>query len=150
MDRVEYGLPIICVVDDSEDDLLVLKRTLKRLDVNNPLQHFFKADDALRFFESVQAKTLNVGFILLDVNLPGSDGVSFLKALRNGSAHRYVPVIMFTTSDADEDISSSYKAGANAYVTKPVATAAFADALQNIINFWLKTVRLPPVNIKEF
>ncbi len=150
METVKCGLPIICVVDDSEDDLLVLKRTLKRLDVSNPLQHFFKADDALRFFESPQAKTSNIGLILLDVNLPGSDGVSFLNALRNAPMHCYVPVIMFTTSDAKDDIDRSYQAGASAYVTKPVITAEYTETLQNIINFWLKTVRLPPVNIEEF
>ncbi|HEY7771835.1 MAG TPA: response regulator [Marinagarivorans sp.] len=138
-----YKTPCICVVDDSDDDLLVLRRALKRLDVANPLQRFDRAEQALAFLSSAEGRLANIGLLLLDINLPGKDGVSLLKTLREDSALTCVPVVMFTTSDAPDDIRRSYEAGANAYVTKPVASAGFLEAIDTILTFWLRTARLP-------
>ena len=145
-----YTTPSICVVDDSDDDLLVLKRALNRLAVVNPLQHFKRAEQALVHFEAHHLRVSNVGLVLLDINLPGNDGISFLKALRAQPLGVYVPVVMFTTSDAPNDIVRSYQAGANAFVTKPVATAGFTEAVQHILAFWLRTARLPPACFEDF
>ncbi len=138
-----YETPSICVVDDSDDDLLALKRSFKRLGVINPLQRFDKAEDALACLTSGESNSANVGLLLLDINLPGMDGISFLEALRSHHGLAGVPVVMFTTSDAPEDIQRSYQAGANAFVTKPVATSGFTDAINSTLSFWLNTARLP-------
>ena len=138
-----YKTPSICVVDDSDDDLLVLKRAFNRLNVINPLQRFDKAENALAFLMSDEGRLANVGLLLLDINLPGMDGIEFLETLRSHDGLVSVPVVMFTTSDAPEDIRRSYQAGANAFVTKPVATSGFTEAINSTLSFWLKTARLP-------
>lgn len=138
-----YKTPCICVVDDSDDDLLVLRRALKRLEVANPLHRFDRAEEALTFLSSDEGRLANVGLLLLDINLPGKDGISLLKALREDSELMCIPVVMFTTSDAPNDIRRSYEAGANAFVTKPVASAGYLAAIESILTFWLRTARLP-------
>ncbi len=143
MAAASYQTPVICVVDDSDDDLLVLKRALRKLDVDNPIYHFDKAEGALGFLTSREGQSAHVGLVLLDINLPGTDGISLLKEIRRRNEIPGVPIIMFTTSDAPDDIRRSYRAGANAFVTKPVATAGFTEAIQSILTFWLRTARLP-------
>ena len=138
-----YATPMICVVDDSEDDLLVLKRSLRRLDITNPLKHFLRAEQAYDFLGSDEGASALIGLLLVDINLPGNDGFTFLRDLRASNEHRFTPAVMFTTSDAPRDIQTSYEAGANAFVTKPVATAGFTEAVNSILAFWLRTARLP-------
>lgn len=86
---------------------------------------------------------------MLDVNLPGLDGVDFLNAFRADVRQQCIPVVMFTTSDAPTDVAKCYRAGANAFVTKPVAISAFSEALSNILAFWLKTARQPTSCVGE-
>ncbi len=140
-EQVSYQMPLICVVDDSDDDVLALKRSLRRLEVANPLVHFARAEKALEYLTAQTSRQSMVGLLLLDINLPGKDGVSLLQSLRQSL--RYVPVVMFTTSDAPLDIQRSYQAGANAFVTKPLSTVGFMQAIDHIIAFWLHTARLP-------
>lgn len=143
MTEASYAMPAICVVDDSEDDLLALRRALRQLDVVNPLVHFTRAEQARAFLASEEGSSTNIGLLLLDINLPGNDGINFLGDVRGQPGHLCTPVVMFTTSDAETDIRRSYAAGANAFVTKPIATSSFTEAIENILAFWLRTARLP-------
>ncbi|WP_053979286.1 response regulator [Marinagarivorans algicola] len=139
--QVSYQMPVICVVDDSDDDVLALKRSLRRLEINNPLIHFAQAEKALAYLTDEKSKQSMIGLLLLDINLPGKDGISLLQSLRQSL--QYVPAVMLTTSDAPRDIQRSYQAGANAFVTKPLNSAGFMQAIDHIIAFWLQTARLP-------
>jgi CheY-like chemotaxis protein len=76
--------------------------------------------------------------ILLDINLPGMDGFEILNRVRTMTAYKHVPVIMFTSSDDDNDIKKSYEFGANAYLIKPDSLTSMKEVLSDTFNFWLK------------
>ena len=82
--------------------------------------------------------------ILLDLNLPRKDGREVLNELQQDDALRSIPVVVLTTSQADEDIARSYGLGANAYITKPVGFDGFVKVVQAIKDFWFTVVKLPP------
>jgi CheY-like chemotaxis protein len=81
--------------------------------------------------------------ILLDLNLPKVDGRGVLKAIRADEVLRAIPVVILTSSDAEQDIVKSYELGANCYVTKPVGIDAFQAIVRTVENFWFTVVRLP-------
>ena len=80
--------------------------------------------------------------VLLDLNLPRMNGIEVLEQLKQDPALRHIPVVMLTSSSAERDIGRSYDRHVNAYVTKPVLFADFAEALRSLEGFWLEIVRL--------
>lgn len=82
--------------------------------------------------------------VLLDLNLPGTDGEGVLSAMADEEALAQIPVVVLTSSDDTEDVTRAYDLGANAYVTKPVDPGAFVDAIRAVRTFWLETTTLPP------
>jgi CheY-like chemotaxis protein len=81
---------------------------------------------------------------LLDLNLPRKDGREVLDEMKNDPALRRIPVVVLTTSKAEQDVLRSYELHANCYITKPVALDRFIEVVQAIENFWLTIVKLPP------
>ena len=82
--------------------------------------------------------------ILLDLNMPKKDGREALRDIKADPALRQIPIIILTTSQADEDICRSYDLGANSYIAKPVTFGALVDVLQVLGNYWIDIVNLPP------
>jgi CheY-like chemotaxis protein len=85
--------------------------------------------------------------ILLDLNMPKKDGREALREIKVNPELRRIPIIVLTTSKADEDICRSYDLGANSYITKPVTFGALVDVLQVLGRYWIEIVDLPPENI---
>jgi len=83
------------------------------------------------------------GLILLDLNMPRKDGRTVLKEIKNDPALRQIPVVVLTTSKADEDIYRSYDLGVNSYIVKPVTFEALVDILQTLEKYWFAIVELP-------
>ncbi len=83
-------------------------------------------------------------FILLDLNLPRRDGFDVLEEIRNDAKLKHLPVLVLTSSTANEDIISSYEQHANAYLTKPDDPESFVELVQTVEGFWIERVRLPP------
>ena len=83
--------------------------------------------------------------ILLDLNLPRKDGREVLEELKTNPDFQLIPVVILTTSQAEQDIIRSYKLHANCYITKPVNFESFLEVVQSIENFWLTVVALPPI-----
>ena len=83
------------------------------------------------------------GLILLDLNMPRMDGHEFLATIKEDESLKTIPVVVLTTSDADEDILKSYKLQAACFVTKPVDFAQFQKIVNSLSNFWFTVVRLP-------
>ena len=81
--------------------------------------------------------------ILLDLNLPGIDGREVLRQAKGDAALRHIPVVVLTTSEAEEDIFRSYNLGANCYLTKPLSLGEFSTLVQSIQDFWFSIVKLP-------
>src|SRR6185295_8714925 len=85
--------------------------------------------------------------ILLDLNMPRKDGREALLEIKANAALRQIPIVVLTTSQADEDICRAYDLGANSYITKPVSFAALVDLLQVLGRYWIEIVDLPPESI---
>jgi CheY-like chemotaxis protein len=86
------------------------------------------------------------GLILLDLNMPRMDCREALRAIKEDPDLRRIPVVVLTTSHAEQDIVQSYDLGVNAFVTKPLTFEALTDALQRLGHFWLEIVKLPPAD----
>lgn len=138
----------VLYIEDNEDYIEFVKRAIGKID--NGLSYYALNDgiDALNYFERTKGKKGAARLILLDINLPGINGIELLRRIRSNPSLRYIPVIMFSTSDNTADVISSYDNGANAYLVKPEGLNSLVTTLQGVCNFWLNlnytsTSRLP-------
>lgn len=136
------GDAFILLVEDNEDDAFLTKRTLKQQHVANRVVVIRDGATALDFlfsrgeYENREGPQLPQ-MVLLDINLPRLSGLEVLRELRANEQTRFLPVIMFTSSKAEQDIVESYSNSANSYVRKPINAQDFSDALQKIGTYWL-------------
>ena len=141
------GEPVeILLVEDNPGDYRLTKEALKEGKVYNNLHWTQDGVDALDFLNR-RGKHENAprpDIILLDLNLPKKDGREVLSEIKNDESLRKIPVVILTTSKAEEDVLKSYDLHANCYVTKPVDLDKFIVVVQSIDRFWLTVVTLPP------
>jgi len=133
------------VVEDNEADATLIRETLESDAVIFELEVVGDGVAALEYlrrqppYESAGRPDL----ILLDLNLPRLDGCGFLARLREDPEFDRIPVVVLTSSDADDDIHRSYELGANCYVTKPIGYREFRATVKSIEEFWFTVARLP-------
>jgi CheY-like chemotaxis protein len=142
------GRPIeILLVEDNAGDVELTIEALKEGKVVNRLNVVEDGDAALAFLrrEGQYASATRPDLILLDLNLPRLDGREVLAAIKADEDLKRIPVVVLTTSEAEQDILTSYNLHANCYVTKPVDLDQFVRVVKSIDDFWLSVVRLPPV-----
>ena len=125
----------IVLVEDDEFDAMQVMRILRELDVPNPLVHVWDGEAALEHLRQNGRETPCV--ILLDLNLPGIRGLDVLRRLKAETAMRDIPIVILTTSCAEEDRVQSKDLGAAEYVVKPLRHEAFVEALKGIERYWL-------------
>lgn len=137
----------ILLIEDNPGDIRLTQEAFNESRIANTLHVVNDGVEALDYlnrrngYEDVPRPDL----ILLDLNLPRKNGDEFLEELYETSPHlSRIPVVVLTSSEAEEDIVKSYELRANAYMTKPVDPAKFIDTIQKFENFWLEVVRLPP------
>jgi CheY-like chemotaxis protein len=135
----------VLLVEDDEGDVLMTREAFEFYKIRNTLHVVTDGAQALEFLRRTGpfADAPRPGLILLDVNLPKLSGLEVLAELKQDPELLDVPVVMLTTSQADEDIVRSYKLHANAYVSKPVDFDAFTAAIRQIDDFFLTLVQLP-------
>ena len=135
----------ILLVDDDPGDTLMIKEAFEDNKVRNELSCVSDGVDALRFLrrEGEFADAPRPDLILLDLNLPRKDGREVLAEVKADETLSRIPVVVLTTSEAEEDILRSYALHANAYVTKPVDFDRFIDVVRQIDEFFVQVVRLP-------
>ena len=135
----------VLLVEDDEGDVLMTREAFEFYKIRNPLHVVTDGEQALHFLRrSGQfAGAPRPGLILLDINLPRLSGLEVLAELKADPELAVIPVVMLTTSRAEEDILRSYALHANAFVTKPVDFEHFIDAIRQIDNFFLTLVCLP-------
>jgi CheY-like chemotaxis protein len=139
----------ILLVEDNPGDIRLTKEAFKESQITKTLYVVTDGIEALDFLhqrgEYVDAPVPDI--VLLDLNLPRKNGDEVLEALNDDDAPDLsrIPVIILTSSDAEEDVVRSYELQANAYLTKPVDPAAFIETVRRFEEFWLEVVRLPPV-----
>ena len=144
---VEPALPIeVLLVEDDPGDVLMTREAFEDNKVANELHVVSDGAEALAFLrkEGEHADAPTPDLVLLDLNLPRMDGREVLQALKADEALRSIPVVVLTTSEAEEDVVRSYALHANAYVTKPVDFDRFIDVVRQIDEFFVTVVTLPP------
>ena len=136
----------ILLVEDSPADVRLTREALKEAKVLNTLHVVEDGVAALAFLrkEGQYALQSNPDLILLDLNLPKKDGREVLAEIKQDEKLKRIPVVVLTTSRAEEDVVRSYNLHANAYVTKPVDLKQFLEVIRAIEAFWLAVVTLPP------
>ena len=135
----------VLLVEDDEGDILITREAFEFHKIRNPLHVVTDGEQALQFVRRTGPFTdaPRPGLILLDVNLPRLSGLEVLAELKRDPELLLIPVVILTTSQAEEDILRSYSLHANAYVTKPVDFDNFIAAIRQIDDFFLTLVRLP-------
>lgn len=145
MKNCNYTPIEILLVEDNEDDVILTTAAFKKGKVSNNLHVVGDGVDALAFLrrEEKYAGAPRPDIILLDLNLPRMDGHELLKIIKGDPKFSAIPVVMLTTSKAEEDIIKSYKNHSNCFVTKPVIMEDFERVIRTLEDFWFLIVRLP-------
>jgi CheY-like chemotaxis protein len=135
----------VLLVEDDEGDVLMTREALEEGKVMNRLNVVGDGVEALEYLRRGRRYTAAArpDLILLDLNLPKRDGREVLKEIKDDPDLRRIPVVILTTSEAEEDVQRSYDLHANAYVTKPVDFNRFVEVIQQIDEFFISVVRLP-------
>ena len=135
----------VLLVEDDPGDVLMTREAFEDNKVANRLAVVSDGVSAMEYLrkEGPYADAPTPDLVLLDLNLPRMDGREVLQALKQDDQLRRIPVVVLTTSEAEEDVLRSYSLHANAYVTKPVDFDRFIDVVRQIDDFFVSVVRLP-------
>ncbi len=145
----KYGKPItILMADDDDDDRRLTQEALLEGRLVNDLRFVENGEELIDYLRHQGAyagtDSPRPGLILLDLNMPRKDGRAVLKEIKSDPELRQIPVVVLTTSKADEDVFKSYDLGVNSYIVKPVTFDALVDILQTLEKYWFEIVELPP------
>lgn len=138
----------ILIADDDQDDCLMTREAFAECRIGNPL-HFVHDGEALLDYLRRHAPYDDEelyplpGLILLDLNMPRMDGREALHAIKSDALLRCIPVVVLTTSSAEEDILRSYEMGSNSFITKPVTYTGLLEVVKSLGRYWLEIVELP-------
>jgi len=140
--------PLILLVEDSDEDYETIRRALNQVNLGNTLIRFEDGDQALDYlfhrarYENPEASP-RPSLILMDLNLPGTDGRAVLAQIKGNPDLRQIPVVVMTTSSDERDIAWSYAAGANSFIQKPLSFAGVVDAMKRVKEYWFDLVLFP-------
>jgi CheY-like chemotaxis protein len=135
----------VLLVEDDPGDVLMTREAFQDYKVGNQLHVVNDGTEAMAFLrrEGEHAQAPRPDLVLLDLNLPRMDGREVLQAIKSDPDLASIPVVVLTTSEAEEDVLRSYSLHANAYVTKPVDFERFIQVVRQIDEFFVTVVRLP-------
>jgi CheY-like chemotaxis protein len=146
MKRIDAMTADILLVEDNPGDVRLTKEALKDAKVLNEIYVAKDGIEAMEFLNKKGSftKAPTPDLILLDLNLPRKDGREVLAEVKKDPKLKHIPVVILTTSKADEDIIKTYNLHANAYITKPVDLNRFVEIMHALEEFWFTIVKLPP------
>lgn len=146
-----HRIPItILLCDDDEDDRLLTMQALAEAHVSNTVETCEDGEQLLDYlyqrgpYAGETGAAPRPGLILLDLNMPKLDGREALKVIRGDPKLRDIPVVILTTSRADQDVLQSYDLGVNSFISKPVTFSGLVEAMNVLGRYWLEIVELPP------
>ena len=139
---------VILLADDDPDDRAFTMRALRQNRLSNDVHTVEDGEELMDFLYRRGNYTTapRPDVILLDLNMPRMDGREALEQIKTDASLRKIPVVVLTTSEADQDILQTYDLGVNAFVTKPVTFDGLVSAIKAMSDFWFEIVRLPPQN----
>lgn len=141
---------VILMADDDDDDFLLTQKALKESKLLNTLIRVKDGEELIDYLlkrgEYTDENTKRPGVILLDLNMPRKDGREALKEIKSNPDLHDIPVVVFTTSKAEEDIYRSYQLGVNSFITKPVTFENLINVMQTLGRYWFEIVELPSRN----
>lgn len=139
---------VILMADDDDDDFLLTQKALKESKLLNTLCRVKDGEELMEYlrhegrYEGIK-ECYRPGVILLDLNMPRKDGREALKEIKSDKDLKNIPVVVFTTSKAEEDIYKSYQLGVNSFITKPVTFDGLIRVVQTLGKYWFEIVELP-------
>ena len=135
----------VLLVEDDPGDIELTRETLRESKVRVDLKVVRDGERAVQYLRKrgEYRKVLQPDLVILDLNLPRKDGRAVLHEMKEDPELRKIPVVVLTTSSAEDDVVRSYGLGANCYVTKPLGLEEFSKIVRAIEDFWLSVVRLP-------
>jgi len=140
---------IILMAEDDMDDQLLVQEAFDEVYLKNPLRFVNDGEQLMDYlkrrgeYASLEKEALP-GLILLDLNMPRKDGREALKEIKSDPVLRKIPVVVLTTSKADEDVIRSYDLGASSYIVKPVTLKNLMNVARSLGQYWVEIVTLPP------
>lgn len=136
----------ILLVEDNVGDIELTKEAFRDAKFRNDLHIAMDGDEALDFLYKRNSfeNAITPDIILLDLNMPGTDGREVLEKIKADENLKRIPTIILTSSNAERDIVDSYDLHANCYIVKPVNAAKFINVVQQVEDFWIDIVCLPP------
>lgn len=135
----------ILLVEDNPGDVRLIQEAVKTTDHEITLNIVRDGDTAVETLLRLEQDEPVPDLVLLDLNLPGRDGFAVLDAIREDTDVHTLPVVILSSSSADEDIRQCYAAKANAYLTKPGTLPELTSMMQTVEDFWVEQARLPPM-----
>ena len=151
--RPEEAKPIVILLaDDDEEDRMLTADALAESRVVNDLRFVEDGEELLDYLHhrgrySGAGSSPTPGLILLDLNMPRKDGREALREIKADADLRRIPVVVLTTSKAEEDIYRTYDLGANSFITKPVSFDGLVAVMRDLGRYWIEIVELPPDSI---
>ncbi len=148
MSRSNFPIRIV-VADDDADDRMMIKDAFEESKLGNPVDF---VEDGMQLMEYLRregqyqhlANQPYPGFILLDLNMPRKDGRTALKEIKESAELHRIPIVILTTSKAEEDIIKTYNLGVNSFICKPVSFDKLVDIVKTVGHYWIEIVALPP------
>jgi len=152
MMQEQHKIPItILICDDDEEDRMLTRQALEQAHISNSLRFVEDGHELLDYlyqrgaYAGETGKAPRPGLILLDLNMPKTNGREVLKMIKGDEKLRDIPVVILSTSKTDKDIAESYDLGVNSFITKPVTFSGLVEAMNVLGRYWLEIVELPPV-----
>ena len=141
--KIKNCKPHILLVEDSASDTMLIRRSFSRSQLDHTLYCVEDGEKAISFLKDEERQTTRPDLIILDLNLPRLNGREVLAKIKQDPDLKRIPVVVLTTSNAEQDIIGSYDLHANCYIVKPFDVYDFLQIANSIEQFWLSTVTLP-------
>jgi CheY-like chemotaxis protein len=149
MKRCTHQPLSLLIIEDSDEDFEALKRIIKQVSsLSLSIDRCLDGDDALDFLnqEGIYSNVKNIAhpeLIILDLNLPGTDGREVLVTIKQSKQFQLIPVVILSTSANPKDIEDCYQSGVNSYMLKPMNINDLKDSVRTVLDYWFKAMVLP-------
>ncbi len=136
----------ILLVEDNRGDVTLITQALAETDIRPDIRYARDGIEAMQYLrrEAPFEDAPKPAIIILDLNLPGKDGRAVLAEIKSDPILAHTPVIVFSSSDAPQDVSACYDLHANCYLIKPRDLFGMTETIRSLVDFWLQKVKLPP------